>query len=276
MSGNWALVDVDTPLEARTKKDYKDGKDWQLIFSDEFNRDGRTFYPGDDPYWEAVDLQYWQTNNLEWYDPAAITTKDGSLEITLTKQNVHELEYQGGMMSTWNKFCFTGGVVEASLVLPGANNIAGLWPAFWLMGNLGRAGFGASLEGMVSLISPLSWLVADEYTVAVYVRLLRHRDSREPDYQRPPRRRYYRRGRCTERHPVIPDRPTLVALHVPRRVASRAYTWRWNLRRQGRTGNRYFRSSGKYSNNYVALHLIVTASRLSTVSDMCRSPVNGR
>lgn len=169
MSGNWALIDVDTPLEARTKKDYKDGKDWQLIFSDEFNRDGRTFYPGDDPYWEAVDLQYWQTNNLEWYDPAAITTKDGFLEITLTKQNVHQLEYQGGMMSTWNTFCFTGGAVEASLVLPGANNIAGLWPAFWLMGNLGRAGFGASLEGMVSLISPLFGPLTDEYTVAVYV-----------------------------------------------------------------------------------------------------------
>lgn len=32
-----------------------------LVFSDEFNQDGRTFYPGDDPYWEAVDLHYWGT-----------------------------------------------------------------------------------------------------------------------------------------------------------------------------------------------------------------------
>jgi hypothetical protein len=32
---------------------------WDLVFSDEFNTDGRTFYPGDDPYWEAVDLHYW-------------------------------------------------------------------------------------------------------------------------------------------------------------------------------------------------------------------------
>ena len=52
-------------------------------------------------------------------------------------------------MTTWNKFCFTGGLVEASVVLPGANNIVGLWPAIWTMGNLGRAGYGASLEGMV-------------------------------------------------------------------------------------------------------------------------------
>ena len=47
--GNWGLVDQDTPDEAYTKKDWKDGKDWVLVFSDEFNQDGRTFYPGDDP-----------------------------------------------------------------------------------------------------------------------------------------------------------------------------------------------------------------------------------
>jgi hypothetical protein len=24
---------------------------------------------GDDPFWEAVDLNYWATRDLEWYDP---------------------------------------------------------------------------------------------------------------------------------------------------------------------------------------------------------------
>ena len=57
-----------------------------------------------------------------------------------------------GMMSTWNKFCFTGGLIETAVILPGVNNIVGLWPAVWTMGNLGRAGFGASLEGMVSRV----------------------------------------------------------------------------------------------------------------------------
>ncbi|KAF8210282.1 beta-glucan synthesis-associated [Mycena galopus ATCC 62051] len=52
------------------------------------------------------------------------------------------------MLSTWQKFCFTGGYIETSVRLPGANNILGLWPAVWTMGNLGRAGYGASLEGM--------------------------------------------------------------------------------------------------------------------------------
>ncbi|KAI0669783.1 glycoside hydrolase family 16 protein [Trametes maxima] len=146
--GNWGLIDLDTPEDVRTKVDYVSGKSWQLVFSDEFNVDGRTFYPGDDPYWEAVDLHYWQTGNLEWYDPSAIMTRNGALEITLAKKENHNLDYTGGMMSTWNKFCFTGGLVEASVVLPGANNVAGLWPAIWAMGNLGRAGYGASLDGL--------------------------------------------------------------------------------------------------------------------------------
>ncbi|CAK5280160.1 unnamed protein product [Mycena citricolor] len=109
--GNWGLIDLDTPKEAHTIASYHTaGKPMQLVFSDEFNTDGRSFYPGDDPYWEAVDLHYWQTNNLEWYDPAAITTNNGALEITLTQTPSHGLEYQGGMLSTWNKFCFTGGI----------------------------------------------------------------------------------------------------------------------------------------------------------------------
>lgn len=149
--GNWGLIDLDTPTDAYTFPDFNSGKDWQLIWSDEFETDGRTFYPGDDPYWEAVDLHYWGTNNMEWYDPAAITTRAGALEITLSVKQTHGLDYQGGMMSTWNKFCFTGGMVLASVVLPGVNNVVGLWPAIWSMGNLGRAGYGGSLDGMVRI-----------------------------------------------------------------------------------------------------------------------------
>jgi hypothetical protein len=59
MTGNWGLIDLDTPSSAYTKPSWRDGYDMELVFSDEFNLDGRTFYPGDDPYWEAVDLHYW-------------------------------------------------------------------------------------------------------------------------------------------------------------------------------------------------------------------------
>ncbi|KAJ7186059.1 beta-glucan synthesis-associated protein [Mycena filopes] len=151
--GNWGLIDLDTPKEMYTIHGYHDpSSTMQLVFSDEFEVEGRTFYPGDDPYWEAVDLHYWQTANLEWYDPAAITTRAGALEINLTRvedpTTNHNLSYMGGMVTSWNKFCFTGGLILANVMLPGINNVFGLWPAVWTMGNLGRAGYGASLDGM--------------------------------------------------------------------------------------------------------------------------------
>jgi len=59
-----SLVDPDTPQSARTRQSIA-GKTMQLVFSDEFNQDGRTFYPGDDPFWEAADLHYAATNDLE-------------------------------------------------------------------------------------------------------------------------------------------------------------------------------------------------------------------
>lgn len=50
-----SLIDPQTPTEALTRTGF-DGEEYELVFSDEFNVDGRSFYPGDDPFWEAVDL----------------------------------------------------------------------------------------------------------------------------------------------------------------------------------------------------------------------------
>ncbi|KAJ8592056.1 glycoside hydrolase family 16 protein [Rhizopogon salebrosus TDB-379] len=152
MPGNRSLIDIHTPKEAYTKASYMNPNDqWDLVFSDEFEVDGRSFYPGDDPYWEAPSLHYWGTNDLEWYDPDQVTTKGGALRLSLSRVDPasnHNLTYRSGMVQTWNKFCFTGGLIEASVTLPGSNDVHGLWPAVWTMGNLGRAGFGASLEGL--------------------------------------------------------------------------------------------------------------------------------
>ena len=178
--GNYGLIDKKTPGDAHKKKSWVDGSDMQLIFSDEFDTDGRTFYPGDDPYWEAADLHYWATDNLEWYDPAALTTRDGALQITLSKKDTHGMHYQGGMMSTWNAFCFTGGLIEVSVRLPGLNDVLGLWPAVWTMGNLGRAGYGATVDGMVSSRNPIIVRPDQHFLhspVAVYLRFLRCRNS---------------------------------------------------------------------------------------------------
>lgn len=43
------LIDKETPASALTRTGF-DGKSYVLAFSDEFNTDGRTFWPGDDPW----------------------------------------------------------------------------------------------------------------------------------------------------------------------------------------------------------------------------------
>jgi len=94
---------------------------------------------GDDPFWEAVDLWYGVTADLEWYDPQQVTTRDGALIITMdsadtqqsgitpnstapfTLDENHGLKYRSGMLQSWNKFCFTTGYIEVAVILPGPN-----------------------------------------------------------------------------------------------------------------------------------------------------------
>ncbi|EGW31647.1 uncharacterized protein SPAPADRAFT_62260 [Spathaspora passalidarum NRRL Y-27907] len=141
------LVDPDTPDDALTIT-AKDGSQWVLVFSDEFNAVGRTFYEGDDQFFTAPDLNYAATRDLEWYDPDAVTTADGTLNLRMDAFNNHDLFYRSGMVQSWNKFCFTQGKIIMSARLPNYGTVSGLWPGMWTMGNLGRPGYLASTEGV--------------------------------------------------------------------------------------------------------------------------------
>ncbi|KAF8625530.1 hypothetical protein AX15_005334 [Amanita polypyramis BW_CC] len=160
------LIDSATPVSAKTRVGF-DGQEYELVFSDEFEVPGRTFYPGDDPFWEAVDLWYGSTGDLEWYDPMQVTTRGGALVITMdsadttqagltpnstapfTPANNHNLNYRSGMLQSWNKFCFTAGYIEVAVTFPGPNeNTQGYWPGAWTMGNLARPGYSATTSGM--------------------------------------------------------------------------------------------------------------------------------
>ncbi|KAL8291629.1 hypothetical protein RQP46_001887 [Phenoliferia psychrophenolica] len=66
--------------------------------------------------------------NIEWYDPGQIITKDGYMEISLTKEANASSHGRG---------------YEVSISLPGDD----LVKAAWTMSNLGRAGHGGSLDG---------------------------------------------------------------------------------------------------------------------------------
>ncbi|ORY00645.1 concanavalin A-like lectin/glucanase [Basidiobolus meristosporus CBS 931.73] len=155
--GRNSWIDYDTPKSAYHHTAL-DGSTYDLVFSDEFEQDGRSFKPGADKAFEAVNLHYWVTGDKEWYHPDAVTTRDGKMEITITKEEINNMEYKSGMVQSWNKFCFTGGYIEINVSLPGAGDVSGLWPGLWTMGNLGRAGYGATTEG----VWPYSYDSCDE------------------------------------------------------------------------------------------------------------------
>lgn len=141
------LVDPDTPKQFHEKK-VSTGDTWKLVFSDEFNKDGRTFYEGDDQFFYAPDLHYAATHDLEWYDPDAAWTENGTLNLRMDAFKNHDLFYRSGMLHSWNKMCFTQGLIEFSARLPNYGNVSGLWPGMWTMGNLGRPGYMATTDGV--------------------------------------------------------------------------------------------------------------------------------
>ena len=53
------LIDADTSQSLYSRRGF-DGSDYELVFSDEFNRPGRTFWPGDDP----VRLSFTQADHI--------------------------------------------------------------------------------------------------------------------------------------------------------------------------------------------------------------------
>lgn len=142
-----SLIDSDTPQEFYKKKVHN-GDEWVLTFSDEFNAEGRTFYDGDDQFFQAADLHYDATKDLEWYDPDAVTTANGTLVLRMDAIKNHDLFYRSGMVQSWNRLCFTQGLIVVAAKLPNYGNVSGLWPGLWTLGNLARPGYLATSDGV--------------------------------------------------------------------------------------------------------------------------------
>jgi len=108
----------------------------------------------------------------QYYNSSMVRTNNGCLNITTTGEttkwkgwNPYKKRYESmtktfrsGMVHSWNKFCFVGGKVEIRARLPGEGNIGGLWPAMWMLGNLGKPTYEAS----TNLIWPWSFNKCDE------------------------------------------------------------------------------------------------------------------
>lgn len=68
-AGEWRAragwVDPDTPSNAMGKEFY--GRQYELVFSDEFDREGRTFEDGSDPRWTALNKNDYTNAALQYY-----------------------------------------------------------------------------------------------------------------------------------------------------------------------------------------------------------------
>jgi len=141
-----------------------DAKKYSLIFSDEFNVKGRDFANGKDTKWTALDIGDTSNKGAAFYLPEQasievdkgvdgpevsallITTANGSHtgDSPTGEHNIY-MPFKSAMLQSWNKFCFTGGVVEFRARQPRGG---GYWPALWLFGNLGRAVYQNSNTGL--------------------------------------------------------------------------------------------------------------------------------
>ncbi|KAG5179401.1 beta-1,6-glucan active enzyme, family GH16 [Tribonema minus] len=142
-----AWVDTDTPRAAHSTFSLHTGQEYRLVMSDEFEKEATT----KNDYTNAA---------LHYYHKDKVTTTNGYLNITTTNEDIEfdywderakrfktmTKVYKSGMVQGWNKFCFTGGIVEVSAALPGEAYIGGLWPAIWLLGNLARATYTSSSD----------------------------------------------------------------------------------------------------------------------------------
>lgn len=137
-------TDVDTPLAERTIT-ASDGKEFILIASDEFNLDGRNFSSGADKLWTAIDAPDVTNGAVEYNSPTHVTTQGGYLEMKLSQTQMGGRSYVGASIQSWNKFCFTGGIVVTRNKWP---SVPATWPGAWMMGNLGRPQYEASNQGV--------------------------------------------------------------------------------------------------------------------------------
>ncbi|KAG5644430.1 hypothetical protein DXG03_008525 [Asterophora parasitica] len=106
------LIDPATPSEAWTRTS-RDGVVYYLVFSDEFNTNGRTFTKGADPFWEAV--------NDESHASTHTTTRDGYLvspSYPIGSGARGTRRYTSDILHQKSSLCLEGGFVEISAVIP--------------------------------------------------------------------------------------------------------------------------------------------------------------
>ncbi|KAF8066536.1 beta-glucan synthesis-associated protein-domain-containing protein [Lyophyllum atratum] len=165
----WGVIDPATPKGALSRAG-REGTLYTLVFSDEFNTDGRTFSEDDDPVWEAIGRP------LD-HDPQHITTRDGHLIIpsyTIPSDGSGPRRHVSDVLRQRSPYCLEDGYVEISAVMPWGSSEAQkiFWTGSWTTGRdtSSMPEMGESASGKFSL--HLSIGAAPPWPISGHSRLL--------------------------------------------------------------------------------------------------------
>lgn len=78
-----------------------------------------------------MDIWCGVTPDLECYDPDAVSTANGPLNLKFDALENHLLNYRSGMVQSWNELCVEGVRMEGSISLPDRGDIEGFRYSYW-------------------------------------------------------------------------------------------------------------------------------------------------
>lgn len=129
---------------------------WKLVWSDEFNTDGRP-----DPQNWTYEIGFVRNEEFQWYQPANATVKNGMLVIEARREqkknpnykagskdwetNREYAEYTSASLTTQNRLAWKYGRFEMRARI---DTRSGLWPAFWTLGITGEWPHGGEIDIM--------------------------------------------------------------------------------------------------------------------------------
>ncbi|KAG6917152.1 hypothetical protein DXG01_003665 [Tephrocybe rancida] len=122
------FIDPATPQEALTRRS-EDGVLYDLVFSDEFNVDERSFSKGDDPIWKAVED--------EMHDSRLVATRNGYLILStrtspIGGRDAGSREKVTSVLQQRTTICLSDGFIEMSVASPpSTDNDYLVWSGSW-------------------------------------------------------------------------------------------------------------------------------------------------
>lgn len=104
---------------------------WELVWCDEFN--GNQLDESVWTYEEGTGNWGWGNGEVQYYRKENVSVSGGYLQIQARKENYEGCQYTSGRIISMGKKYFQYGKMEARIKVENGNQ-AGVWPAYWMMG----------------------------------------------------------------------------------------------------------------------------------------------